>query len=322
MFWILYKPVIGFMVEDKYPDIISLTPQKIINLGGSPTYVDVGLYVRDIPKLDMVKGDAIAELTVWFLFDPRLVSLDRIGKFTFDRCSIINKSEAYTRIEGEKLLARYDIRAIFSLDLNFKSFPLDDHRVNFILTNDFLAPSEAIFKSSRQKVILNPEIIIPGWKCVDKSVKAGYLLDKIEVGSGEKSIYRSRIIFSFDFARVGFRHIMVIIMPLLLIFIISLLTWTFDPFGRFAPNIIPISVMAITAVIAHHFVIERMSPETGYLMISNYIFLLILFGCCLVFVINIFGQKIMGRYKDIITFLIYALIAGTFITLINPLFNF
>jgi hypothetical protein len=320
MFWILYKPVIGFKTDDRYPDIISLTPQKIINLGGSPAYVEVGLYVRDMPKVDMVKGDVIADLTVWFLFDPRLISLERIGKFSFDRSRIMYKSKAYTRIEDGKLLARYDIRSVFSLDLNYKSFPLDDHRANFILTNDFISPSESIFQSSRKNVILNTEIHIPGWKCVDKSVKTGYLLDKIDVGAKETDVHRSRIVFSFDFAHVGFRHIMVIIMPLLLIFMISLLTWTFDPFGSFAPNIVPISVMAITAVIAHHFVIERMSPETGYFMISNYVFLLILLGCCIVFVVNIFGQKIRGIYKDIIAFLIYASMVYVFASLISPLF--
>ena len=316
--WVLYKPVISFRTDDKYPEIISLTPQKILNLGGSPTFVDVGMHIRDVPKFDVLNGIAIADLTAWFLFDPRLVSLDRIGQFDFDRSKIISKSKPSTRIEGSKLLARYDMRIQFSLDLNYKSFPLEDHRVSFILTNYHLSPSEVIFKSSRGTFVLNNEIRIPGWQCVDKSVKTGYLRDTLDPYRQEEQILYSRTIFSLDFIRVGFRHIMVILMPLLLIFLISLLTLTLNPYGIYGGSIFPIGVASVTAIIAHQIVIERMSPATGYLMISNHIFLLMLGSCCVVLMVNIFGKKIRGYYKDIIAFLLYFVIALEFILLIKP----
>ena len=60
--WLLYKSVYGFKVDDEYPVIASLSPQQIIKLGGSPTFVDVGMYIRDIPTFEMEKGKIIGLL--------------------------------------------------------------------------------------------------------------------------------------------------------------------------------------------------------------------------------------------------------------------
>jgi hypothetical protein len=317
--WLLYQPIRTFKSNDEFPQSVSLTPRQIIDMGGAPTFVDVGLYVRDIPVFDMVKGTLLADATVWFLFDPNLVSLDRLGMFTFDRGDIVYKSEPYTRLENQKLLARYDMRIEFALKLDYKDFPIDDHRINFSMTNPFISSSEVIFQSSRTNLLINKEIKLPGWGLVEQDVKTGFLFDKDHHKAGGK-IYHPRAVFSIDFARIGFRHIMVIIMPLLLIFMIALFTWTFNPFGGVFGNIIGISIMSITAVITHHFVIETISPKTGYLMISNYIFLLILANCCLIFLGNVMGRRIKGIYKNIAAIMMYLAIALFLTMMIKPLF--
>jgi hypothetical protein len=317
LLWLLYRPMTGFEANDEYPAIVSLTPQQIVDLGGSPAFVEVGLYIRDIPKFDFVKGELVAGLTVWFLFDPRLLSLKRLGRFRFDHAKVIYKSDPYTRIEKGKLLARYDMRVVFSLKLNYNNFPLDDHRISLAVTNHFLSPSEVIFNSSRANLVLSPETRIPGWRPIEQAVKTGFLLDKLDE---KRKVYHPRAVFSIDFARVGFRHIMVIIMPLLLIFMISLFTWTFNPLGRLVTGIMTISVMSISAVITHHFVIERMSPDTGYFMISNYVFILTLIFCFMVFMINVVGKKIPGFYKNIAALGLYIILAIFLFRFIRPLF--
>ena len=109
-------------------------------------------------------------------------------------------------------------------------------------------------------------------------------------------------------------------MPLIIIFLISLLTWTFNPYGIFAGSLMPLSVVTITAIITHHFVIDRMSPETGYLMISNLMFLLVLFATCFVFMVNIFSTKIKGTYKNILAILLYLLVGVSPWLFTAPLF--
>lgn len=319
LFLFLYKPIQGFKTDDEFPELSSLTPQEIIDIGGSPTFVDVGLYIRDVPKFNLTEGEVIIDATVWFLFDPSLISIERLGDFSFHRATVLYKSKPYTRIEKGKLLARYDIKFALALKLNYKKFPLDDHRIHLTLTNHRLSPTEVIFQSSRINLILNPEIIIPGWEHVDSTVKIGYLLDELDPYEQKRNIYHPRVIFSLDFARVGFRSVIVIILPLLLIFMIVLFSWTFDPFGRFATGIMPMSVMSITAVVAHHFVIDRLSPKTGYLMISNYIFLLILTFCCMVFLVNVLGKRVTGFVKNILALVLYVMLAIALFILVGPL---
>lgn len=318
MAWILYVPTVEFRTKDEAPELISLTPQKIIDLGGAPTTVHVGMYLRDVPKFDLLNGQVMADLTVWFSFDPQIISLERIGKFDFDRSTILFKSVPYTRIQGNRLLAKYDMRIMFNAKLNFTDFPLDDHRVSFILTNYFLSPTEVIFEASRDTLVFNPEIQTPGWLYVGKGVITGYLQDILSSRATTQKVLFSRVVFYLDFARSGFRHNVAIIIPLLLIFIISLLTFTFNPYGSYSSNIIPISVSAITAVIAHHFVIDRMSPETGYFMLSNHIFLLILVFCSIILMVNIFGKRLTGVFKDIVGILLYLSLMVAFFVLVNP----
>jgi len=317
--WLLYIPLQQFKSEDEFPALVSLTPQKILNFGGAPSFVTVGMYIRDIPTFDIIEGHFVIDTNIWFRFDPRLVSLDRISQFTFDRAKILKRSEPYTRIEGNKLLARYDMRIEFNTTLNYDHFPLDDHQINFSITNFFLTPSDIVFQSSTKNLALNPKIQISGWKCIDKEIKTGFLEDKLDPNDPKSIIYNPRVVFSLDFARTGVRHIVSILLPLLLIFFISITTFTFNPYGRNGGNIISVSIASITAVIAYRFVIDRMSPDVGYFMLSDYVFLFLLVSCCTIFVVNLFSMKISGFFKNILTIILYLINIAIFIYIFKPL---
>jgi len=295
--WLLYHTTAKFKTHDDIPAIFPLTPQKIINFGGSPTPVTAGVYIRDIPTFDILNGKFVVDINVWFRFDPRLVSLERIGKFTFDRARIISRSEPYTKIEGCNLLARYDMKVEFTTTLNYKDFPLDDHRINFTITNYHLMPSDVTFKSSRTYLSINPKIKISGWECLDKGIKTGYLEDQLDPHDKKSIIYHPRIIFSLDYTT----------------------TFTFNPYGTNGRNILSVSIATITAVIAYRFVIERISPRVGYFMISDYAFTSLVTGCFIVFIANLFFMKTSGFTKNIITILLYLCNITMFIYLLIPL---
>jgi len=319
-FWMLYKPTVGFNSEDEYPNIIPLTPQKIISFGGSPSKIKVGMYIRDVPEVDIVKGIFIADITVWFEFNPSFISLEKIGMFSFESAKIKYKSKPFTRIEGDNLVAYYNMRSEFSISLNYKYFPFDDHRISFALTNNALSPSEAIFQSSKYNFTINKEIIIPGWELVGKHIKTGYITDVFDPHDPKAKNTRPRVIFSMDLARAGVRHVVTILLPLLIIFFISLFTLSFNPYGHNAGNIVAISIASVSAVIAQRFVIESMSPRSGTFMISDNLFVLFLIGCSLIFVVNIFSKRIKGVYKNILAFVLNVFTLLTLAYILNPLF--
>ncbi|MFC1842343.1 hypothetical protein ACFLYU_01665 [Candidatus Dependentiae bacterium] len=321
LLWVLAKPLSSFTSTDEYPTIVPMTPQKIISFGGSPSTIIVGLYVRDIPQANFATGDFFVNLTVWFKFNPILIPLDRINKFSFDNTrEIKHKSGPYTRIEGDELLASYDMRVKFSIPMNYQNFPFDDHKINFSLTNYHLSPSEAIFKSSKSNFMINEDIKLAGWEQINKWVKTGFIKDTLNPHDARATRFHPRAVFSIDISRAGIRHVITILIPLILIFFIAVFTLAFNPSGPDAGSIIGISVASISAVIAHRFVIESMSPKSGSFMISDKLFFLFLTSTCAIFFINIFSRKISGFYKNMLAILLYifTFISTTYI--LSPLF--
>jgi len=319
LFWILHRPSIIFEAKDKEPPLIQITPQKIMQLGVDPGIIQVGLYIRDFPEFNIAEDTFTADITVWFRFNPIITPLKKVEKFKFDKANIIEKSAPYIQKEKDQMIfVRYNMKITFSANLNYIYFPLDDHRIAFSLTNYLLSPKDTIFKSYKSDIFMNPDVEVPEWKLIGKAVKTGYIEDKLDPQYKEKYLYHPRVIFYLDFMRSGIRHLISIFIPLVLIFLIALFTFTFNPYTDLS-NIIGISVASISAIIAQRFVIEGMSPSTGGLMLSDKLFILFLVGCCIIFTVNILGKKITSPYKNLITILLHLYIIAGFLYFLLPI---
>ncbi|KKP29814.1 MAG: hypothetical protein UR12_C0002G0023 [candidate division TM6 bacterium GW2011_GWF2_30_66] len=314
LFLVLSKPFKSFKSTDELPNIISITPQTIINFGGFPSEIVIGSYIREIGSLDIVSKTFDADLTIWFMFNPKSISLGRISQFTLDNAEIKYKSEPKTRAEGNNVVAVYDIKANIILKLDYKNFPFDDHIINFSITHYGLSPYEAIFESSKSNFMIDPKIKITGWDIIGKLVKTGFIEDTLNSEDKTTARLHPRTIFSIALHRIGSRHFITILIPLILIFFISLFTLAFDP----TESTIGIAIASISAIVAQRFVIEDMSPKSNNLMISDKIFILFLTISCLIFFISIYSSKISGFYKNIITVLLYTITLIYILYIINP----
>ena len=312
--FLLYQTTKVISINDQFPPIIALNTKEIVRLGGDPTVVTVGIYIRDFPTFDIFHNKLSADLTVWFKFDPNKISLDKIGKFFISNARFLYKDKPYTKIVNGQLFAKYNIAIEFTTNLNYENFPLDDHTINIIITNQFFSPNEVIFKIARNNLIIDPDIDPIGWDLVDKKVESGYVETNLDPLDKKIKAYYPRVISSLYFKKSGTRKLITIFIPLFLIFYIALMTFTLNPFTEFG-RIIGISISSISAVLAYRFIIGNLSPETGYLMISDRIFMVILVICCVIFFINLFSKKITGWYKNILALLfhVYAILALLYI---------
>ncbi|HBL98266.1 TPA: hypothetical protein DDZ86_01320 [Candidatus Dependentiae bacterium] len=313
---IFYQASFNVKIRDLYAPVQTLTPKKLAYFGGTPSDVTVGMFVRDFPQFDAVRGTFSVDTTVWFLFDPRLVSIERIGDFTFERAEILKRSEPYVRVVGNMVFVRYDMRMRFNMSFDYQDFPFDGHRLNFTMVHYFLSPAEVTFNSSRANLVMSPDINIPGWRNIDRRVATGYSEERLETQDGKQESFYPRAVFSLDFERIGTRNIISIFLPLLLVFFIALFTFSFDPVGKMGVQAVTLSATSITALIAYRFVIENMSPPVGYFMASDYIFLIFLVSCCAIFFINIFGAYVSGISKAIIAVVLESIIVTTFFLLV------
>lgn len=308
-----YKTTTDKLIRDPYTPIYAMTPQQMVKFGGTPAEVTVGLYVRDVSKFDPIKSDFVLDVVIWFLFDPRLISLDRLKHFTIDQAEILYKAEPKISIKGEKLFVRFNVRLRLNTTFDYREFPFDDHRLNLTIIHDGFTPAEAIFDTSRSNLEINPLLSILGWRCFDWRVASGFTQQRFagQVEQGSES-YFPTVVFSLDFERLGARHLISIFIPLLLILFIALFTFSMDPSGPNATSIVTLSATAVTAIIAYRFVIETMSPAVGYLIMSDYVFMVILFALGFIFFLNVFWATATFFHKKLVLAVIHLMVMVTF----------
>lgn len=285
IFFLGSRAIGRFYPLEKFPEIKSVTPEKIKEWGGDPVVVDVGMYISNWVEFKIVENDFIFDGVIWFQFDPAVISLDTIGKFAFEKGEILKKSEPDTKLIEGRLFAEYKIRLKFTTTLSNQFFPLDDHRIYITMTNTFVSPAEMIFRSFQSDFVMSSKIEIPGWRNVDRAVRAGYEEERYDKFDDRKVVRYPSVLFALDFARSGIRLILLIFLPVFLIFFISLFWFGFEP--KDSRSIMMLTTSAITSLIAYRFVIQGLSPGGGYFLLSDHIFTFFLAMSFISFVLSL-----------------------------------
>lgn len=291
-----------------------ITPQKIKDWRGDPAQVKVGFHIRNFPSFDFVANNFIIDGIVWFEYDPSLIALETISKFSFDKGELIYKSEPNTKMTGDKFFARFDIRLRFRIDLNYRLFPFDNHRMSIVLVNRFVPPSELVFISKPSFFSISPDIDFQGWKKQHKSVITGYSESALEEDDQTKNILNPEVIFSLDFNRLGIRYISLIIFPLCIIFFFGLLSFAFDPKDN-VNLIIALATGAITSLLSYRFVIESLTPRVGYFVFSDYIYLALLGFSVLEFIFAaiVISTKKLNKFLIVLRGLLFIFFISAFL---------
>ncbi len=294
-------------------DFQETTPAMRQAMGKYPFNLSVGLTINDFPLFNMKDGQFVVDVSLFFVFDPLLITIERIGDFVFLNSEVLIKSQPFVKMVGSQLFVRYDLRLRFDFDLYYKRFPFEGHQLFFVLTHPHLTPSEVVYITTRTNYSINPEIVIPGWDLVDYLVATGFSENVLSVTKEEKmfSFHSPSAAFSMNFMRVGVRQSLTIFIPLLLLFLIAVFTLSFDPFEGLYNIGIGLSAAVVTALIGYRFVIESMSPKVGNLILSDFIFLVVLGVCCVIFLINVFSETISQKIKKGVVVLSHAIVVGT-----------
>ena len=279
----LYNRLNLFITDDPEPPVINVTPETYKHFGGFPDTIKVGLYINQFRKFNMVENNFDFNGIIWFEFNPDIISLDTLEKFEFEKGKIKHKSDPDTQLISGRLLVRYNIRVSFNSPLNYADFPLDNHRLNLIIANHFVSPSAVLFSSSAREFVVKARTESFGWERINRNVTTGFQKAEIDPHDDRKTIFYPVAIFSLDYSRYGIRYVLSIILPLLLIFYLSLFSfsWGEDLSG------LNLTIGSITATLGYRFVIENLSPKTGYFMLSDYIFFLFLTANAFTFFINL-----------------------------------
>ncbi len=290
-----YRFMNKFCAIDPRPPIQLLSEKKIV----SKSKIEVGFSINDLIEFNSVENKFTISAVISFLFDPKIVPLEKIEQFNFEKGTIESKSKVASKEIDGKMLARYNIKFSFNNNMYYGYFPFEDRRLYIVLDNSEIHLQDAAFKSSNVDLIVCP-VHLPGWKSYDKKVYEGYISTKITLSNKvNEEILNPRIIFEIDYFHHSFRSLYLILLPLLLIFVIEIFAFCVDQ-EKYRNTLFSLSVVDIGALFAYRFVIQTISPDVAYLTLADYFFLIFLSTSFFTFFINGTGLYFSRFWKKVI----------------------
>ena len=300
---LLQKPINTFISTDPSPEIETISVQK----GHTGYKVEAGMHIENFHEFDLTKNNFILNAIVWFKFNPAVLSLDTIEKFSFEKGDILKKVKSGEQLVGNKVLVKYRIKFKFTSNLDYKLFPLNSHRIYITLTNKFVSPKEMIFDASESGLTLSKNVKISGWEKKRHEVITGYSESRLDRNDETTRIEHPILMFQIDFIRSGSRQLYVLFIPLLFIFYLTLFSLSMKK-DQYSTRV-GLSVGNISAFIGYRFVVEGVSPKVGYSMFIDHVFHLLLIISFFVFFISLFT-----KHKE------YEFVRGTAIMIIHTVF--
>lgn len=251
--------------------------------------IKTGLFINDFSTFDSEKNDFTFDGIVWFEFDPYEISINDIKSFSFGKGKILKKGEVKTKLINKKLLAYYPIKVNFKSHLNYRLFPLDDHKIYINLVNKNLDPKYKMFTSYNTNFLINKNISTGDWKISYHEVEYGYKENSFKRSDKINELIDYPVVsFEISFQKSGIRKTLEIFLPLYLIFFLSLFSLLIDVKNS---NILSLSVGSTSALVFDLIAIDNMSPNVRYFTIANKIYILLLISAFTILLFNIYIIK-------------------------------
>ncbi len=275
---VFYYPFVFFRAYEQPPVLHPYAAtDKEIDL------IYAGMTVHHFMETNFIQNKVDIDATLWFMYDPKKVSREKIIQFSFDESTYEKIQSSYSEKDGLEI-ALFDVQVHAKMDFNFKEYPLDEHRIWFRLKNDSLPIEKYHFKVSPQAFMLGERAKISNCMSQNMHISSGFVTQKfVTEGQPVREVHSSRVLFSFDCNPVDMRHFLNIFLPLYLIFFITLFSFSFV-YAEHVTDVPGIAAASVPALFAYRFVIESISPNVSYFMMSDYLFFLYLVLSLLAFI--------------------------------------
>ncbi len=273
-------------IFDVPPSIIPLRPKTALEIQQVPTDVMVGLTINDFSTFDITKNKFIMRCIVWFIFDPIFVPIENINQFSFSKGNVLKKSSPeISIIQNKKAFAKYETLVEFNTDLDFRYFPLDNHRIFIVLTNLTLDDTDVIFRTENSYFKIDDPLLTMYNRIINPQTKFGSSHAALIDANKNAIVEHPMVVFSFDYNKPGVRSTLLIIIPIILMFFMSLFPLSLDPTTN-AREIFGTSIGVLTSILTYRFVIESLSPQVDYFTLGDYLYIFVLLCAFGLFLFN------------------------------------
>lgn len=283
--------------------------------------IKTGLFINNFLDVNLVKNKIDLMGIIWFEFNKNEVTLPVLEEAIFSKADVRPQANLHDNLCGsaspivtEKadgiMLAQYPVKIEFVSNLNHKLFPFDSHRVYLTLNNMHLDASKFAFEIDSDSLKISSNAHVHGWRNVDQSVQAGFVSKQI---ISEQVTSYPRVVFAFDFVRSSFKDILLLLLPLLVLFFMSMFSFSYDhKVDR--ENILEIGVASVAAMVAYRFVIDSVAPNVPYYMLVDWLFALFLVLSFLVFLINVFD--LFKKHRGLVILGLHAILVFSWYSLL------
>lgn len=287
---LFYYSLLNFRTTDTLPKFQPINTEAIKKLGTFAVKVRTGLFIKKFIVFDVTNNRFVVDSVIWFEYNPDEIMPDTIAKFSFDNGKIIFLSPPSIKIIDTKTFATYNVIFELTTDLQFHKFPLEDHSLPIMMTNNYVTPEEMYYMVDAASFQMLPEIFPSNWRVIDMNVDSGFVKLPLDKENESKKVESPKALFVVNFGKASIKPIMVIFIPLFATTIFSLVSFVMklsNTIGRFT-----LAVSAVTALLGYRFVLEQMMPKVGYFTTTDaiYIFLLVFSFICFLFQLMITRQ--------------------------------
>lgn len=245
----------------------------------SDEHVVIGLHIAHFSEFNIAQNKFVMDGTVWFLFNPEKVSLDIIKKFNIFNGDLIKISDPDIINHENTQIAQFRINVEFHTPLDYRLFPLDDHRINLVIYNRFL-PDDVTLQSNKNDITFANSLFLPGWKIVNHNTRTGIKKLIFEHGNKQYSDQQQEAIISFECERTDPSILINVLLTLLLMLFLAMLTFSSDE------DSVLIVTVGIVALIGYRSVMQTMAPpQVSYFIYSDYMYLFALMSV----IVTLFG---------------------------------
>jgi hypothetical protein len=298
---LFYRPFHDLRVSDPKINLIAVQHDNGRHV------VDVGLYIKDFSKFDLLKNKFEYDATVWFQTKDRSIDIDKLSKFSFAMGEVVKRSEPIIERIDDTLLVRYDVMVKHRSVMDFHFFPFEDHRLNCHVINNYLDDKDYVWRTSNTNALIDHAAAAPGWHLLERKAQAGLTKQQLRQGDPATVVESQSAVFTFLYEQNGARNVMGVMLPLLMLLFILLFTFCLNP-EVYSISSVGAGIGGMTGVLAYRYVIDNLSPSVGYLMLADYLFFLTLFCVTIIFIANTMSAYLSTRAKKIISVGICAIV--------------
>lgn len=254
-----------------------------------------GLEIIDFSRMDIIRDHYLIDAVLWFDYDPQYFSADDFRDFSIYRGNFVGSIKENTQTMGKMAKTIFVFKVELQSLVSYLEFPLDKHRLDVVVSN-FLVNSGSSIDNRNISFSTHKNAVDRGWEIYKTDHEIG-LIKNNEVGYKQSFNHDLRLVFSTYIRRDSPKTAVMVLTPLILIFLMGLISLTFDVLKNFNA-ILSLSVGSLTGLLFTRNVIDKFMPFTDQFTIADRMYLLFIILTVLVLGFQIYFLQLFMNLQD------------------------